>query len=371
MDSKFWATTFTLTGTIIGAGVLGLPYVFSKSGFSIGLFWLIILGTIMMYTLLCLGEISLRTKGNHHLPGYAKKYLGKKGEIIMTLLLSFGIYSALIAYLIGEGESLSVLFTGAKNYSFHFAITFWLLMTLLLREGLRGLKKIETWGVGFIIILVLIIFTWHFPDINYANYSYNNPSNFFLPFGVVLFAMMGFTSIPELRMEIKGKEEKLKKSIILGILIPIIVYAIFSFIFVGVLGKNVPEIATISFGKLVTTLGIFTMLTSYFVLSFSLKDALTFDFKYSKLWNFILVSILPIIFYLILYFFNYLNFISVLGIGGVIAGGLKGIMVFIINKKSKQKGNRKPEYSMPINWLIIIILSSIFILGIIFEIFIP
>jgi len=41
LDKKFWATTFTLTGTIIGAGILGLPYVFSQSGFFIGSFWLI------------------------------------------------------------------------------------------------------------------------------------------------------------------------------------------------------------------------------------------------------------------------------------------------------------------------------------------
>jgi hypothetical protein len=30
---RFWATTFTLSGTIIGAGILGLPYVFSQSGY--------------------------------------------------------------------------------------------------------------------------------------------------------------------------------------------------------------------------------------------------------------------------------------------------------------------------------------------------
>jgi len=49
MDRKFLATTFTLTGTIIGAGILGLPYVFAKSGMLIGTFWLIILGFILIY----------------------------------------------------------------------------------------------------------------------------------------------------------------------------------------------------------------------------------------------------------------------------------------------------------------------------------
>jgi len=48
-NKKFWATTFTLSGAIIGAGILGLPYVFAKSGFLIGLFWLIILGLVMTF----------------------------------------------------------------------------------------------------------------------------------------------------------------------------------------------------------------------------------------------------------------------------------------------------------------------------------
>jgi len=63
MNKKFWAATFTLTGTMIGAGVLGLPYVFAQSGFVIGLFWLIILGSILIFVNLSLGEITLRTKG--------------------------------------------------------------------------------------------------------------------------------------------------------------------------------------------------------------------------------------------------------------------------------------------------------------------
>ena len=115
MNKKFWATTFTLTGTIIGAGILGLPYVFAKSGFLAGLFWLIVLGAVMIFVNLALGEITLRTKGAHQLSGYAEKYLGKWGKRAMFFAMIFGIYSALLAYLIGEGESLSKLIPGNIN----------------------------------------------------------------------------------------------------------------------------------------------------------------------------------------------------------------------------------------------------------------
>ncbi|MFH1358375.1 MAG: aromatic amino acid transport family protein [archaeon] len=366
-DKKFWAATFTLAGTIIGAGILGLPYVFAKSGFLIGLFWLLILGVIMIYCVLCLGEVSLRTKKNHQLPGYAKKYLGKWGEGLMLFAVVFGVYSALLAYLIGESQSFSLIFTGGLDYAIYFAIGFWLIMTLLLKEGLKGLKKIESWGVLIILGIVLIIVAYYFPKVNFGNLDYTDFSYLFLPFGVVLFALMGFTSIPELRMEIRGNEKKLKKAIIVGILIPIIVYAVFSLVFVGVLGKNVPEVATLSFGKLVILLGIFTMLTSYFVLSFCLKDVFKFDLKYSKKWSFILVSLIPLFVYFILYFFNWLSFVNVLGIGGVVSGGLTGILILLINIKAKKLGNRKPEFSVPINWFVIGLISLIYIGGIVVE----
>jgi len=367
MDRKFLATTFTLTGTIIGAGILGLPYVFAKSGMLIGTFWLIILGFILIYVNLCLGEISLSTKERHQLPGYAEKYLGKKYKVLMFFAVIFGVYSALIAYLIGEGQSLSQLFTGTLDYSLYFALGFWLLMTILLRKGLKELKKIEIWGVGIIILLILGIFIFYFPKINFQNYYYNDLNTLFFPFGVILFALLGFTSIPELREEIKGSEKKLKKAIILGTLIPIILYILFSFIFVGALGKNVSEVATLSFGSLVTLLGIFTMLTSYFVLSFSIKDMYEYDLKFSNKKSFLTVSVFPLIIYFILFYFNQLDFVSVLGIGGVISGGLTGILILLITRKAKQNPTRKPEYKIKISWPIIIFLTIIFILGIITQ----
>jgi amino acid permease len=366
VDKKFWSTAFTLTGTIIGAGILGLPYVFAHSGFLVGLFWIIVLGLILLYVKLCLGEIGLRTKGNHQLAGYAEKYLGIWGKRLMFFAVIFGIYSALLAYLIGEGQSFSHLITGNLDYALYFAIGFWLIMTLFLREGLKGLKKIETLGVLVIISLIILITVLYAPGIKMENLKFIN-SNLFLPFGVILFALLGFTSIPELRMEIKGSEKKFKKAIIIGILIPIVIYIFFTLVFVGVLGKNIPEVSTLSFGPLVTILGIFTMLTSYFVLSFSLKDMFQFDLKSSKLMIGFWVSIFPLLLYLLVSFFGLFGFVAVLGIGGVVSGGLTGILILLIGIKAKKHGERKPEYKIPLNWLVVIILSLVFIGGIVVE----
>jgi len=368
MNKKFWATTFTLTGTIVGAGILGLPYIFAKSGWLTGLFWLIMLGAVMLFVNLSLGEITLRTKGKHQLSGYAKKYLGNWGRYIMFVAVMFGIYSALLAYLIGEGESLSRLLPGNINPIF-LGIFFWIIMTLLLREGLRGLKRIETWGVIGVIIIVLTIFFRFLPQIDASNLMTFNQSYLTLPIGVVMFALLGFSSIPELRQEIKGQEKLFKRAIIIGSLIPITLYILFTAVFVGILGKEVTEIATLSFGPIITILGIFTMFTAYLVLSFSIKDTFKFDIKSTPGVNFIFTSFIPLVIYIIVSTYDLFSFASILGIGGVISGGLTGIMVILIGKRAKKHKRNKndPEIQMPINWPIIIILSIIFIAGIVLE----
>ncbi|MBU1252716.1 MAG: hypothetical protein KJ905_04105 [Nanoarchaeota archaeon] len=368
---KFFSTAFTLTGTIIGAGILGLPYVFAKAGFFIGLFWLIFLGLIMIFINLLLGEVTLRTKSIHQLPGYAEKYLGKNGKRIMFLSIIFGVYSALLAYLIGEGQSLSRLFFGSVEYALFFGLGFWLIMTFLLQGDLSRLKKIEFFGVLAIIFALVFVFIFLVPDVSKENLTSVNMPEFFVPFGVVLFALLGFTSIPELRREVEGDKKMLKSAIIVGASIPIVLYLMFCFVFVGVLGNNVAEVATLSFsglfGKVLLLLGIFTMTTSFFVLSFSLKDYFIFDLKKRKA-AFLYVSIVPLLLYLLVTFFNLAGFIKILGIGGAISGGIAGILILIMNLKAKTEGGRKSEYSIPINWVVIILISLLFLAGALFEV---
>ena len=368
MNKKFWATTFTLSGAIMGAGILGLPFVFAKSGFLSGLFWLILLGTIMIFLNLTLGEITLRTKGIHQLPGYAEKYLGKWGKGAMFFAVIFGVYSALLAYLVGEGESISNILPGNINPIF-LGIIFWGIMTFLLQRGISQLKKIEIYGVGIIILIILGMFIQFFPQIQVENFATINSENFAFPFGVILFALLGFTSIPELRQEIKGQEKLLKKAILFGTLIPITLYIIFVSIFIGILGNEINEIATLSFGPIITILGIFTMLTSYFVLSFSLKDTFKYDLKLKRKSEMFFTSGIPLIFYILVSNFKLISFTRILGIGGTISGGFTAILILLIHRKSKKSRRNKhhPEINISTNLKIIILLSIIFLTGIILE----
>lgn len=358
----------TLAGTMIGAGILGLPYAISKSGFLVGLLFILFLGLINLNMHLYLGEVALRTKGYHQLTGYAEKYLGKTGKYIMLFSAMFGIYSALIAYLIAEGQSLSFIFFGNTNASFYLTILFFIFACFFVFLGLNAIKKGVSIGVISLIAIVVLIALFFIPKINLDNLAYTSSdfNDLIFPYGVVFFAMLGYSALPELEQELKNNEKLMKKAIIWGTLIPILVYILFTFVILGFMGKSTPEIATFSLGKLPTILGVIGMLNAFIILSTALKDTYHLDLKINKILAFALTCFVPLIIFLIVYLFNFVSFVRFIELSGGISGGITGILALFMLYKAKKEGNRKPEYSMPLPMWIMIFLTILFVLGIIY-----
>ena len=55
MDKHFYGAIATLVGCIIGAGVLGMPYVIAQAGFLTGMLAIVFLGIIVLFVYLYLG----------------------------------------------------------------------------------------------------------------------------------------------------------------------------------------------------------------------------------------------------------------------------------------------------------------------------
>lgn len=367
MSKKTFFAISALIGTIIGAGFLGIPYIVMKSGFGIGLLHLIFIALAVAITMLYMGEIVSRTKKTHQLAGYAEKYLGKKGKIWMNISVIFGIYSALIAYLIGEGNSLSYLFFGTTNYTLHFGIMLWAILSLISYFGLKILEKEESVGI-IIIFLILISITflfWNKIDIN--NLSYNNSENFLAPFGVILFSFLGFSIVPEIK-RILGKEKAMKRVIISGYAVALFVYILFTVLVLGTQGKNTPEIATLALGKPFILLGIITMFNAYLALSTALTDSFRLDMKKSKKSAWLYTISVPIVLFIILNIIQKAEFTNIIGIGGAITGTIAAILILLMAEKAKLKGDKKPDYAISYSKILAVIITIIFLIGTVFEI---
>ena len=154
MERKLIEAIATLVGLTIGAGILGIPYVVAQAGFLTGVFIILFLGLIIVLMNLYVGEITLRTKGTHQLPGYVEKYLGKKGKFFMMISLMITVYGALTGYIIGEGVAWAAILNISPLYPM---LIFFALMAIIVFRGLKLIKNIELCLNTFVIAIYRIL----------------------------------------------------------------------------------------------------------------------------------------------------------------------------------------------------------------------
>ena len=364
---KYLIASFVLAGGCIGAGVLGIPYVASQAGFFITLLYILIIGGLILLVNLYLGEIELRTKGDHQLIGYVERYLGKVPRHVMEFAFVFGMYAALIAYMSGIGQSISYLIFGSMKYYLLFGILFGSFMSFLLYKGLSSLKKFEKWGVLIVLGLLTFIFVFFIGKVDYSNFLGHNFHYLFLPFGVVLFAFMIFQSMPQVKLVLKNNEKYLKKAIITGTLISMGFYILFTFVVLGYMGHNTPSVATIGLGKIFVFLGIFTMFTSYLANGNAMVESFQFDERYSFKGSWLLASILPIVLFILTQLSDFFSFTKLLSIGGVVSAGIMAMVILFMVQNAKKRSNREPEYKIPSNWIFIIVLVAVFLFAMVSQ----
>ncbi len=367
----FYESIATLTGCVIGAGVLGIPYVVVRAGFWTGMLVILVVGFAMLLLHLLMGEISLRSSKPHQLAGYAEVHLGKVGKYLMMVSMVIGVYGAMLAYTLGVGESLLSIFGGSE---WLWMIVFYVVMGVLLYGGLKVLEKSELWMEGvklFILIFILIVLfsSSYFSPSRLAGFSWKN---LLLPYGVILFAYIGTAAIPEVREELGKFRSLLKWAIVFGTLIPMLVYLLFTFAVVGVSGNFTTDVATIGLASLFDGLGVFlnvfailAMATSFVALGYALRDMYRIDFGLPRWEAWALTMVVPAV--LIALGAN--SFIGALQVAGTFAGGIAGITIVLMHAKAVKRSERKPEYSIRMNWVFYGALIFLFAIGMVYELF--
>lgn len=382
MEKRLYIAIATLIGTTIGAGILGIPYVIAKVGLFTGLLVILGIGLAVMAINLYMGEVVLRTKGNHQLPGYASKYLGRWGKGLMMFSMVFGVYGALIAYTIGEGEAIRSVVNGGSPVLY--SLLFLLVAIAIVFLGIKTMGRSELFSNIILLMVVVLIVIFSIPRINANNLTGFNISKILIPYGVILFAFMASPAIPEMKEELEREKGKLKKAIIIGSFIPLVVYIIFAIVVVGVVGINGfnlleenERVATVALGiysgrtmtVFANLFAVLTMSTSFFALGVALKEMYQYDYRLNKKLSSLLVFIIPFsVFFIDALVADITNFMQALEVAGAVSGGIGSGLIVLMFWKAKKIGDRKPEYSLKKNSLIGGLLILVFVLGIIYEI---
>ena len=177
-----------------------------------------------------------------------------------------------------------------------------------------------------------------------------DPHFWFLPYGVLLFAFAGLTSIPIQREVIRGKEHRMKPSILYAVFLVGILYLLFAFIVVGVSGDVTSPDALD---------GLFDFLGTKVVILGSLLGVLTISTSSLMLGTAILMFIGGL-----------RTFIDVIGLVGSVAIGIESAILVFVYKAARRDGSREPEFKLSLPGWLLMLMVFMFTVGVIYEVFI-
>lgn len=365
----FWLAVFSLVGTTVGAGIFSLPYVFFKAGFIIGSLEFIFLLGIVLFIQLIFGEIILKAKGKKRLIGLSEEYLGHEWKLPVTISVIFGGFGVLLVYIILAGYFLSFIINQSIFLSSLAFFTFWFLFTLVKPKIFGG---IELFFGLLIIIIIFFISLFGIGRINFGNFSGFNVNNLLLPYGVILFAISGYSVIPEMEDILGTEKRKIKKAIIYGTLIPAAIYLTFIIIILGVSGSITSQDAISGFSTALNSktillagsiLGLLAVAEASLSQGVYIKETFLYDLKVNKWLSWLITGAVPLTLFLI----GARNLVAVMSVVGALFFAFHAVIILLIHKKLKSS-EIEPIYEIGLPNFMYYSIGLFVILGAIVEV---
>lgn len=327
-----------LAGTIIGAGIFSLPYIFRASGAFAGVTVLFIGAMTYVALYKMYAQIIIATNGDYRFVGYARLYLGRAASYVAILISIVQTVFVLTIYLILSRSFANLIISSGPGLQK--LVVFWVIGSAIIFIGIRRIAWLETLiTLGMFIVLAVIFIkaaisgTWEPGSLVLPGVG-----ALLLPLGPVLFSLAGRQAIPKI-VKLGGDY---KKPIAWGVIISAVVYLIFA-VSVLALSPVVTEDAVsglasaIPGAMLFAVIGIFgvlSLLSSYGTVGSDVFESLELDLGLPFWVRFLIIVFGPIA----LYLGGLQDFIALVGFVGGVFVALEGI--FIITMWRKATGNK-------------------------------
>ncbi|GBD34611.1 hypothetical protein HRbin35_00347 [bacterium HR35] len=361
--SKEIESIFIFLSTIIGLGVFVLPYAFLQGKLWF-IFWLGFWFIVFYIIHLIFAEIIFQTKEKHNLPGLAAIYLHPNLKHLVWIFDYFGMMGVFWIYLLSLEKFWGTIF---PDKTFLVKLIFVFFNLFFITKNLKIFAGFETiLGISIIFLFLIISFWFGIKaDINNFTNLFNFQGDFFLPYGVLLFAFSGISAVP-LVFDLVGKEkEKFRKINLFSLVLVTSIYLFYSLSIIGFLGNKTSEISLDvlkPFIPLPLFLFILILVTFNIMLvdlAFYLKRGLQADYGLSeRRTNLILIFSI-----LLLLFLPANSLIKIISLISDVFLGFNLLILNLIYLKLKEK-----KFFIFPKFLIIFI-SLILFLGMIYEIF--
>lgn len=370
-----------MVGMIFGAGIFALPYSFSRAGLFWGVIHFVLAFSILLFLHFLYGEVAYYTKGKHRFTGYVEIFLGKSAKCFALITTIASYYGSLLVYGLLGGLFLFNIF--GNSSSFKFSIIFFAIGAIL---SLFNFEKIAS--LNFFLTIPIFGFVFYLLFAAVPSIDVNDVNNFisdarpilnndwFLPYGVWLFALGGFAVIPETRdIFSKSPIKSFRRVILTSLVVSALSYFLFVAVVWGVSGQFTTEDALSGMRPVLgdkavligSFIGFLAVFTSFLALANDAKNIFFYDYNIAHLRAWFLAVIPPVI----LFFLGAMDFVKILSIVGVFGLGTLGIFIIYmarsLRKKIKDDGSEqilKPtngEFAKPDTFFQVIVLAGILV----------
>lgn len=276
-----WEAACIITGYGIGSGVMSMPWFAQKCGFPLSVLILVIAFVASYVLHVMIAELALKTEGGQII-ACLTKYLFK-GRLKNVLSITFFVLMGIIlctnlgAYIYASEEVIVDLVPMPPIVA---RLLFYGVCAVVVLLGLKAVGISEKYAVGVIFVLIgSLAVASLFADHNAISVSCESVNSVLAYFGMAMFAMSAFFSVPQAVEGLGRDHDKIRKSIFLGLLNNFIMILVLSFCALWA-SKEVTDVAMVGWSAGIgdwarVVGGVFTilaMLTTYWSLSLALAD---------------------------------------------------------------------------------------------------
>ena len=289
-----------IAGTTIGVGMLALPVATGPGGFWPSVVIYLICWAFMLCTGLLLLEVCSWMPEDANLITMAGRLLGRNGKIACWFIYLFLFETVMIAHIAGGGGITSEILTGGLD-KIPSMILYVILFSPIIYMGTKMVDRINLFMFSGVILSYLLFLIVSAKHVDPNKLSIANWGKAWIAIPILFTSFTYQVIIPTLVTYLKRDFKKIRKTILFGTSIPLVVYLIWQVVILGIIPIQGPngllEAAqrgdnavsplkhfvdahwVASVGK---AFGFFAMTTSYIALALAFFDFLADGLKVKK-----------------------------------------------------------------------------------------
>lgn len=332
--------TRMMVGTMIGVGILALPYAVAQVGFGLGIVALLAVGALSAVVLELYADLVLVRGGKARFIHVVGRELGSFGTFVAAAAYIGSTYGALLAYCIFGGQFLrTITFDVVPMTPFAAMIAFFTLGAVSTVGGSLLVARVQRVLLPTFLILMLVLAAFAFPHIHLEHFSGFAPEHLGTALGIMVFAFFGMSAIPEARDFLGRASAQLPRLSRKAVAIVACVYAAFITAVIGVTGASTTENAIPGLKNtlghdiylLATTIAFLITLSAFMNVASSLTNTYLFDIRLRFVMSWVLTMAVPLLFVAL----GATSMGAVLNISGGVLGSIAGICMLIAYERAR------------------------------------